>query len=607
MTGLAEQFSRLNDDQRHAVMTTGDTVVIAGPGSGKTATLVIKVAHLLAESVRPPHGLACITYNNDTVREFRTRLADLGVLPGQRLFLGTVHSFCLNCIVRPFAALVGDSDLASRKVIAERGSENLLARALDDCGVRYEASRYGSILTKYRRRVACGESTDGFADDDHRVAERYESLLRANGVIDFEGMVLEALKLVRENEVVRDLLRARFRWVLVDEYQDLGGPLHLMVITLREQAHVHIFAVGDADQTIYPFTGADPKYLEHLEHTPGFSTVRLRFNYRAGSRLISASQAALNLDEDRDYVADPKRKDPGELYIKRLASRAEQIEIIVNEIIPSLTKQGIPLHEIAILYRAQSAFVTDLTAALENAHLPYNAERDRRFPRTSFVRWLQTCGLWALEGEGGQDSNFEELISEYQNLLVSAGAAERGATTLATRTLLYKSLTRVLPAAKLRDWLRAFAERSDLHELLRRTETRPEDIEALDAILESTDVDGDLEGLTLEEFAGDGRVEGRTVITTLHSSKGRQFAAVILPQLQETILPNRRWNKRARVYDEPSSTSLIDDRRLFYVGLTRARRFVFLLYSDSYKNDYGYNLPPGPSRFVKEVRRRLES
>lgn len=535
------------------------------------------------------------------------RFADLGVLAGQRLFLGTVHSFCLNCIVRPFAALAGNFELAACKVIAERGSERLLARALDHCGVQYEASRYGAILTRYRRRAACGESTAGFADDDHRVAERYDALLHADGVIDFEGMVLEALKLVREQEVVRDLLRARFRWVLVDEYQDLGGPLHQIVVTLREQAGVKIFAVGDADQTIYQFTGADPKYLEHLERMSGFSAVRLRFNYRAGSQLIAASQAALDLDEDRDYVADPNRDDPGEVFIKCLAYRADQIDHIVNEIIPSLAKQEIPRHEVAILYRGKSGFLDDLTTALENSKVPYNAERDQELPRTPFGRWLQGCGLWALEGEGGQNLSFEELVSEYQNLLVGAGMAEHGITTLATRTLLYRSLTGDLPTDRFSEWLRAFAERIELHKLLSRTETRPEDIDALNAILESTDADGDLEELTMEEFAGDGRIEGRTVITTLHSSKGRQFDAVILPQLQETVLPHRRWNKRAYAYNEPSPSSLIEDRLLFYVGLTRARRFVFLLYSDSYKNDYGYSLPSGPSRFVKEVQRRLES
>src|SRR5437867_543547 len=106
MLNLSDEYRRLNDEQQEAVRAEGNIVVLAGPGSGKTATLVIKIAHLLTEKIIPPSGLACITYNNDAVREFRTRLAELGIRARRGLFLGTVHSFCLNCIVRPYAALV---------------------------------------------------------------------------------------------------------------------------------------------------------------------------------------------------------------------------------------------------------------------------------------------------------------------------------------------------------------------------------------------------------------------------------------------------------------------------------------------------------------------
>src|SRR6266478_6464281 len=106
MQRLNESFDRLNDEQKTAVLTEGNTVVMAGPGSGKTATLVVKIGYLISEKIIPPTGLACVTYNNDAVREFRMRLAGHGIFSRRSLFLGTVHSFCLNCIVRPYVGLI---------------------------------------------------------------------------------------------------------------------------------------------------------------------------------------------------------------------------------------------------------------------------------------------------------------------------------------------------------------------------------------------------------------------------------------------------------------------------------------------------------------------
>src|SRR6266567_4428420 len=106
MRHLQREYDRLNPEQKEAVRSSSNTVVLAGPGSGKTETLVIKIAHLLSSEIRAPRGLACLTYNNDTVKEFRNRLAGFGIHPERRVFLGTVHSFCLNCILRPFGTLV---------------------------------------------------------------------------------------------------------------------------------------------------------------------------------------------------------------------------------------------------------------------------------------------------------------------------------------------------------------------------------------------------------------------------------------------------------------------------------------------------------------------
>src|SRR5262249_30909236 len=148
-------------------------------------------------------------------------------------------------------------------------------------------------ITRYRRAVACSEDVSGFANTDPLVAEAYENSLRNNGVIDFEGMIVVALHLIEQHAWIRELVAARFPWLIVDEYQDLGGPLHGIVTKLIDLAGVKVFAVGDPDQTIYDFNGANPKYLNELADRKDFQSIRLKFNYRSGQRIIAASQAAL--------------------------------------------------------------------------------------------------------------------------------------------------------------------------------------------------------------------------------------------------------------------------------------------------------------------------
>lgn len=609
MRDLAAEFGELNDEQKAGVRHPANTVVRAGPGSGKTATLVIKIAHLLSDEIRPPRGLACITYNRDTVREFRGRLSEFGIHAGPRLYLGTVHSFCLNCVLRPFAALVGDAGLATRRVVTDRATGVALQRALDAEGVPQRVSWFWPTLTRIRRYLACGEDVTDLDPAEVRVAHRYEKALRDAGQIDFESMVLEALRLVDRHSAVRDLLASRFPWLVVDEYQDLGGPLHHIVMSLSQRGGVKVFAVGDPDQTIYPFTGAHPKYLEELAKTPGFRAIGLKFNYRSGSRLIAASQAALAPEVPRDYEADPKRKDPGEVYIRKVPGGLDgQIADIVGTIIPVLTKAQMPLHEIAILYPRKGNLLTRLQQELARAGIPFNAERDERFPRSPVVKWLQQCANWAIGSASEENILFEDLVRAYEGILEDAGMADQDVASLATRRRLFVALEAHQDGElSLREWLTQMDKALDLRATIEATGTRPDDLEDYDTLTHATAPGGSLEGLRLTEFASDGRVRGRLVVTTLHSSKGRQFDAVVLPALQETLMPRRFWNRARRQYDEASPVTLAEDRRLFYVGFTRARRFVFLLYSDVFKNDQGFEVPRGPSRFVVEIQQRLSS
>ncbi len=385
MLSLTTEFERLNREQKLAVRETGNTVVLAGPGSGKTATLVIKVAHLLSEVIPPPQGLACITYNNETVKEFRFRLAGFGIRPSANVFLGTVHSFCLNCIVRPFSPVLFEGSGAI-EVLSDNDSEALLGNVFEEVGRNDNPAWFKSTLTKIRRARDCGEDLGGFQDQDLQIVDRYVQLLHASSKVDFDEMVSKALSIVHGHDWVCQLLSNRFPWLIVDEYQDLGGPLDAIVTTLLAKEDVRIFAVGDPDQTIYDFTGANPKYLAALAVRPDFRAIRLKFNYRSGRRLITASQAALAPSEPRNYEPDPQRKDDGEvLFFEAQAELESHADVLANQVIPELRARQIAPDEVAILYRQKGTLVTAIQADLTTAEIPFIAEKESDYPRAIIV------------------------------------------------------------------------------------------------------------------------------------------------------------------------------------------------------------------------------
>jgi DNA helicase-2/ATP-dependent DNA helicase PcrA len=340
MHDLATEYARLDGGQKKAVQRDDNTVVLAGPGSGKTATLVIKVTHLLSTTVRPPRGLACITYNNDTVREFRSRLVEFGVYGSHRLFLGTVHSFCLNCVLRPYARLVIPEFDQGVQVATPRRAQAILDEVLEReyPGI---SNQKVDAFTGLRRRLACREDASDFLRFPQfaEILDAYRTELSRRTVVDFEEMVAMALKLIEEHSWIRSALSARFSWLVVDEYQDLGGPLHRIVTQLADNPDVKVFAVGDPDQTIYPFAGADPKYLMQLASRQDFKVFRLRFNYRSGRRLIQASEAALA--ELRHYEPEPGREDEGEVYLDSVPGGLESQAVFVAErLVPRLRRSS---------------------------------------------------------------------------------------------------------------------------------------------------------------------------------------------------------------------------------------------------------------------------
>lgn len=316
----AAQDLRPNAGQWDAYNSKGHCVVLAGPGSGKTKTLTVKLARMLAEDVKDPRGIACVTYNTECARELEQRLASLGVEPGGRVFVGTVHSFSLTQIVLPYAKVaklgLPDGFTVATDYQQRVALENAFKRAI---GGPENPQNWKLPMDRHRRSILNRDSKAWKERDPDLsgLVEEYEKELRAQGVIDFEDMPLLAMRALRDNEWLRKAILAKYPILAIDEYQDLGRPLHRMVLGLCFSTGIRLFAVGDVDQSIYGFTGAYPELLKELAEREDVQEVRLKLNYRCGSILSPPRSTRLVKSGATRRLTTP-RKEPF-IFIRKMA------------------------------------------------------------------------------------------------------------------------------------------------------------------------------------------------------------------------------------------------------------------------------------------------
>lgn len=300
---------RTNAGQWSAFESNSNCVIMAGPGSGKTKTITVKIARILLEDIRSPRRLACITYSNACVGELRSRLKRLGVEDSDRLLLSTVHSFCLTELVLPYARLAEISVPSPLIVCSPNQSREYFSKAYaQKLGGESSPGWFRIECDKLRRTVLDHTSKEWKTASirETAVIEEYESILSAHGFIDFDGLVLTGLELIEKNEWVRRSLKAKYPIIMIDEYQDLGLPLHRMVLTLMKKAGIRIVAVGDPDQSIYGFTGAKPALLKALAGISGIVSIHLKLNYRCADQIISASKTLLTDPRTTNHTMEVK-------------------------------------------------------------------------------------------------------------------------------------------------------------------------------------------------------------------------------------------------------------------------------------------------------------
>ncbi len=420
------QYLRENDRQWDAYVDDGNCVVQAGPGSGKTATLTMKIVRLLNEKISPPRGLACLTYNNEAVKEFKNRLKKLGLPSRPNVFLGTVHSFCLYSVIRPFGQfLLSNRIPQSFTIPTENVLNQYLQKAMDANGIQDPIWDFKVPFHRYRRSNIY-RNTPEWGMDRPSISStiiKYESLLHDDGYVDFDDLVLCTLEMIESNELVRRSLIAKYPWIVVDEYQDLGYPLHRIILALIETAGAKVFAVGDPDQSIYGFTGADPRYLSELSSRHDFNSYRLQLNYRCGQNIIDGAEIILSPPNPRGYTSTSDNRNVGVIdFIEKAGGLSEQAETIVNVLLPTLERAGYEKREIAILYLTQDDGDV-VIESLKKHGIDYKGEKDKRYDRSKVTRWIEDIALWCCDVRGNEGIAYRDLFDFWVGLLRDTGSS----------------------------------------------------------------------------------------------------------------------------------------------------------------------------------------
>lgn len=580
-----------NPGQLAAYDSQGHCVVLAGPGSGKTKTLVLKLARILAEDVQAPRGAACITYSQECARELSRRLESLGLRQAPNLFIGTVHGFCLRHLLMPYGRLAGLPLPFPLAVATQRVSDRLLKQTGDELFGR--GHPYKVIdLGRHRRSVLNRNSIAWTSEEELAAwADAYENSLRDEGLIDYDDMVVYGQRLIVENDWVLPLVQAKFPVLAVDEYQDLGVALHRIVKRLAFDGGVRLFAVGDADQSIYGFTGADGALLMELAARRDIELVRLQLNYRSGAGIVNASEMALG--EARGYQAsDPARQATIE-FVLRPGGMADQVVHAVEQIIPAAlaAKPGRTLGDIAILYkdyRAGDVVAEALTARGFDYIRVDNAAPYRKVALTS---WVEDCAAWCA---GGWRVGRPQLRGLIDRLSAFHRTNIDDVQARAEGQLLTSLLWSLRADQRQAQEFVALLREGIVDRLLASELALADQKEQLDRMTAALADGGALAALDVLSLGGRDGSPDHVNLLTLHSAKGCEYDVVIMVGLDLGNLP---WRG-----DSPEK--LRESRRLFYVGLTRARDEVHMLYSGFVDGRYG-PMRLGRSPFLDELQQRM--
>lgn len=629
---LPDWLQRLNPPQREAVLTTeGPVLMLAGAGTGKTAALTARLGWLLHRRLAWPSEILCVTFTNRAAREMRERT---GALIGPAIegmpWLGTFHAIAAR-MLRRHAELVG---LTSSFTIIDTDDQLRLLRQLVQAeGIdekRWPPKQLAGLIDRWKNRGLNPPDLDAVENEAYangrgaRMYAAYQDRLRTLNACDFGDLLLHMLNILRSHRDVLELWQQRFRYIMVDEYQDTNAVQYLW-LRLIAQARRNICVVGDDDQSIYSWRGAEVANILRFEKDfPGAKVIRLEQNYRSTPHILGAASGLIAENSQRLGKTLWTDRDGGDrLRVIGVWDGPEEARRVAEEI-ERLEREGCPLDAIAILVRAQ--FQTrEFEERFLQIGLAYRIVGGFRFYERAEIRdalaYLRLVGspaddlaferIWNTPKRGLGDKTLEKLhrLARAQGLPLLRAAEvictgddlpARARTTLITLTRDFARWRDAAKDASPADLARMVLDESGYTAALQAEHSteatgRLENLSELVRAMEEYDTLTDfLEHVSLVMDNDAAPDEAKVTLMTMHAAKGLEFDQVFLPGWEEGVFPSQR------ALDEGGLASLEEERRLAYVAITRARRRCTILNAAN-RRIYGQWTSSIPSRFIDEL------
>ena len=623
----------LTDAQREAVLhVDGPLLILAGPGSGKTRVVTHRIANLLERGI-PAWQIAAVTFTNKAAEEMRERVEKIS--PSQDVWMGTFHRFCAQ-LLRRYAGMVGLSENYS--IYDTSDSKSALKRAVETAGFttsHTSPDKIASLISRAKSRLITPENMEGqvFSADDQIASQVYpvyqKQLLTANAV-DFDDLLMHIAVLLRESPEVRRDLDQRFRYILVDEYQDTNLAQYAIVRALSID-HPNLAVTGDPDQSIYGWRGADIKNIMDFEQDyPSVKTVRLEQNYRSTPNILRVADQLIRHNRRRKHKDLFTNNDEGEQVILRMyQSGYDEADGIADEIAHGIAVNKLRPNDFAVFCR-MNALTRSLEHSFRNRGIPYQVINGLAFYQRKEIKDLlaylhlinnpshdvalmrvintPTRGIGAKTISRLQefaDQNAIPLLEAARHVTKISSIAKRSATMVSKFVALYDRL-QLKATESLEDLLQYLVKETKFAEYLEQSasdadtdrmanvdelitaavefDRRHPDDGSLEAFLEQVALVSDTDSLEEKSDC--------VKLMTMHAAKGLEFPRVFIIGVEDDLLPHKRSKETETQYEE--------ERRLLFVGVTRAKEWLQLscCKSRAIRGDFR---PVIPSPFLNEL------